>query len=117
MDAVSRIEEFVKTANEEGLPEEELEYLLGGSVIDIAFSLCCYEVGLKCSEMDLVKPDIHEEFKEIFGDKSGFEDYYPLLQQAHAYKLSIRLPETERFIENTYKFVQQALEYMKLVGK
>ncbi|MHA1974729.1 MAG: hypothetical protein ACTSW1_17160 [Candidatus Hodarchaeales archaeon] len=113
-DGITTYDEIINTAKEEGLPESELEYLVGASIIDIAFALSCYEVGLKCVEMDLVKPDIYEEIREIFGEKSLFSKYYNMFEQAHAFKLGIKLPDSQNFMETSIEFIKDVIEYTKL---
>lgn len=113
-DAIIQWEEIVNTAKEEGLPDNELEFLVGATIIGITFALCCYKVGIKAITMDLVKPDIHEEIREVWGDKSEFSPYYPMLQQAHAFKLGIRLPESKNFLKMNIEFINKVIEYTKL---
>ncbi|MHA2244035.1 MAG: hypothetical protein ACXADY_03625 [Candidatus Hodarchaeales archaeon] len=116
-EAITQFDEIIKTAEEEGLPDAELDYLVGSSIIDIAFALCCHKVGVKAIEMDLVKPDIHEEIREIWGDSSEFSDYYPILQQAHAFKLGIKLPNTQNFMQKSIDFIKKTIEYTDLKYK
>ena len=113
-ESVAQIDEIIKTANEEGLPEDELDYLIGASIIDIAFSLSCYKAGTKSVSMDLVKPDIHEEIVEVWGEDSEFKPYYPLLEQAHAFKLGIKLPDSDNFLDRSIEFIKKVLEYTGL---
>ncbi len=113
-DSILQWEEIINTAKEEGLPDEELEFLVGAPIIDIAFALCCYKVGINATKMDLVKPDIHEEIREVWGDESEFSSFYPMLQQAHAFKLGIRLPESQKFLEVNIEFIKKVIEYTKL---
>ncbi|MFX0084425.1 MAG: nucleotidyltransferase domain-containing protein [Candidatus Hodarchaeota archaeon] len=113
-DSILQWEEILNTAKEEGLPDDELEFLVGAPIIDIAFALCCYKVGINATKMDLVKPDIHEEIREVWGDESEFSSFYPLLQQAHAFKLGIRLPESQKFLEVNIEFIKRVIEYTKL---
>lgn len=113
-EAITQFDEIIKTAGEEGLPDNELDYLLGASIIDISFALCCYKIGVKAITMNLVKPDIHEEIREIWGDKSEFSDYYPILQQAHAFKLGIKLSNTQNFMQKSIDFIKKAIEYTGL---
>lgn len=113
-DAILQWEEIINTAKEEGLPDSELEYLVGAPIIGIAFALCCYKVGTNATKMDLVKPDIHEEIREVWGDKSDFSPFYPMLQQAHAFKLGIKLPESQNFLQLNIDFIKKAIEYTNL---
>ena len=113
-ESVAQIDEIINTANEEGLPEDELDYLIGASIIDIAFSLSCYKAGTKSVSMDLVKPDIHEEIVEVWGENSEFKPYYPLLEQAHAFKLGIKLPDSDNFLNHSVEFIKKVLEYTDL---
>lgn len=113
-EAIVQFDEITNTAKEEGLPEDELEYLLGGSIIDIAFALCCFKAGLDSVKMDLVKPDIHEEIREVWGEKSEFSDYYTIFEQAHAFKLGIRLPNSQNFMQESVDFIKKVIEYTKL---
>jgi hypothetical protein len=113
-DAIVQFDEIINTAKAEGLPDEELEYLVSSSIIDIAFALCCYKVGSKAVTMDLVKPDIHEEIREVWGDKSEFSDYYPMLQQAHAFKLGIKLPNSQDFMKKSIEFIKEVIKYTGL---
>ena len=112
--SVAQMDEIIKTANEEGLPEDELDYLIGASIIDIAFSLSCYKAGTKSVTMDLVKPDIHEEIIEVWGEDSEFSSFYPLLERAHAFKLGIKLPDSENFLSNSIEFIKKVLDYTGL---
>jgi hypothetical protein len=116
-DSILQWEEILNTAKEEGLPDNELEFLVGAPIIDIAFALCCYKVGINATKMDLVKPDIHEEIREVWGDDSEFSPYYSMLQQAHAFKLGIRLPESQKFLEVNIEFIKKVIEYTKLQAK
>ncbi|MHA2307457.1 MAG: hypothetical protein ACXACU_18920, partial [Candidatus Hodarchaeales archaeon] len=113
-DAILQWEEIINTAKEEGLPDNELEYLVGAPIINIAFALCCYKVGTNSTKMDLVKPDIHEEIREVWGDESDFSSFYPMLQQAHAFKLGIRLPESQNFLQMNIDFIKKVIEYTNL---
>ena len=113
-DSVAQIDEIIDAANEEGLPEDELDYLIGASIIDIAFSLSCYKAGTKSVTMDLVKPDIHEEIVEVWGEESEFSPYYPLLERAHAFKLGIKLTESENFLSHSIEFIKKVLDYTGL---
>ncbi len=113
-EAITQFDEIIKTAGEEGLPGNELDYLVGASIIDISFALCCYKVGVKAIEMNLVKPDIHEEIREIWGDSSEFSDYYPILQQAHAFKLGIKLTNSQNFMQKSIDFIKKTIEYTGL---
>ena len=113
-DAILQWEEIINTAREEGLPDNELEYLVGAPIINIAFALCCYKVGTNATKMDLVKPDIHEEIKEVWGDESDFSPFYPMLQQAHAFKLGIRLPESQNFLQMNIDFIKKVIKHTKL---
>jgi hypothetical protein len=113
-EAITQFDEIIKTAEEEGLPDDELDYLVGASIIDIAFALCCYKVGVKAIEMDLVKPDIHEEIREIWGDSSEVSDSYPILQQAPAFKLGIKLPNSQDFMQKSINFIKKTIEYIGL---
>ena len=113
-EAITQFDEIIKTAGEEGLPDDELDYLVGASIIDISFALCCYKVGVKAIAMNLVKPDIHEEIREIWGDSSEFSDYYPILQQAHAFKLGIKLTNSQNFMQKSIGFIKKAIEYTGL---
>ena len=116
-ESVNQIDEIIDTANEEGLPEDELDYLIGASIIDIAFSLSCYKAGTKAVTMDLVKPDIHEEIVEVWGEESEFSPYYPLLERAHAFKLGIKLAESEDFLSHSIEFIKKVLDYTGLQEK
>lgn len=116
-DAIVRFDEIINTAKAEGLPDEEIEYLVSATIIDIAFALCCYKVGLKAVTMDLVKPDIHEEIKEVWGENSEFSDYYPMLQQAHAYKLGIELPNSQNFKQKIIEFIKEVIKHTGLKQK
>ncbi|MHA2054018.1 MAG: hypothetical protein ACW99F_10505 [Candidatus Hodarchaeales archaeon] len=113
-ESISQIDETIKAAKEEGLPEDELDYLIGASIIDVAFSLSCHKAGVKSVTMDLVKPDIHEEIVEVWGEKSQFSKYYPLLEKAHAFKLGIKLPESDNFMKESITFIQDVIEYIGL---
>ncbi len=113
-EAVSQIDEIINTAKEEDLPEDELDYLIGASIIDIAFGLSCYKAGVKSVTMDLVKPDIHEEIIEVWGNESEFSPYYPLLEKAHAFKLGIKLPESENFMATSIEFIKKVIEFTGL---
>ncbi len=113
-DAIASFDEIISAAKEEDLPDGELEYLIGGSVIDIAFALSCYEVGFNSVQMDLVKPDIHEEIREIFGEKSPFSKFYTMLEQAHAFKLGIKLPDSNNFFDVSIEFIKEVVEYTQL---
>jgi predicted nucleotidyltransferase len=108
-DILVQMDEIITTAKEEGLPKGELDYLIGSSVIDIVFALACHNVGAKAVELDLVKPDIHETIQEIWGDESEYTQYYPLFEQAHAFKLGIKLPDSENFVENSIKFIETSI--------
>ncbi|MFX1507956.1 MAG: nucleotidyltransferase domain-containing protein [Promethearchaeota archaeon] len=113
-EAIIQFDEIINTAKEEELPDTELEYIISGSIIDIAFALCCYKVGVKAVTMDLVKPDIHEEFREVWGETSDFSEFYPFLQQAHAFKLGIKLPNSQNFMEKCIKFIEKVIEFAGL---
>jgi hypothetical protein len=113
-EAIIQFDEIINTAKEEGLPDTELEYIISGSIIDIAFALCCYKVGIKAVTMDLVKPDIHEEFREVWGETSDFSKFYPLLQQAHAFKLGIKLPNSQNFMQKSIEFIEKVIEFAGL---
>ncbi|UCG02305.1 MAG: hypothetical protein JSW11_22290 [Candidatus Heimdallarchaeota archaeon] len=113
-EAIIQFDEIVNTAREEELPDTELEYIVAASIIDIAFALCCYEVGVKAVTMDLVKPDIHEEFREVWGEKSEFSEFYPFLQQAHAFKLGIKLPNSQNFMQKSIEFIEKVIEFAGL---
>ncbi len=113
-DTIEQIDEIIKTAKEEDLPEEELDYLIGEKIIDIAFALCCYKVGVSAISMDLVKPDIHEEIREVWGEQSEFSEYYNTLEQAHAFKLGIKLPNSHNFLKESFDFIKKVVEYTKL---
>lgn len=113
-DAILQWEEIINTAKEEGLPDNELEYLVGAPIISIAFALCCYKVGTNATKIDLVKPDIHEEIREVWGDKSEFSRFYPMLQQAHAFKLGIRLSESQNFMQMNIDFIKKVIEHTNL---
>lgn len=108
-DTIVQMDEIITTAKEEGLPKGELDYLIGSSVINIVFALACHSVGRKAVELDLVKPDIHESIQEILGDESEFAQYYPLFAQAHAFKLGIKLPDSEKFVERSIKFIESVI--------
>ncbi|MFW9778929.1 MAG: hypothetical protein ACFFE8_08750 [Candidatus Heimdallarchaeota archaeon] len=105
-DTLVQMDEIITTAKEEGLPGGELDFLIGSSVIDIIFALACYSTGKKAVELDLVKPDIHETVQEIWGEDSKFSPYYPLFEQAHAFKLGIKLPDSDQFVEKSIKFIE-----------
>ncbi len=111
---ISQIDETINTAKEEGLPEDELDYLIGASIIDIAFCISCHKAGVKSVTMDLVKPDIHEEIIEVWGEKSQFSKYYPLFEKAHAFKLGIKLPDSDNFMNESITFIQDVIEYIGL---
>ena len=113
-EAIIQFDEIINTAKEEGLPDSELEYVIAASIIDIAFALCCYKVGVKAVTMDLVKPDIHEEFREVWGENSDFTEFYPFLQQAHAFKLGIKLPNSENFMQRSIEFIEKVIEFAGL---
>lgn len=113
-DAIVQYDEIINTAKEEGLPDDELEYLVSASIIDIAFALCCYKVGLKAVTMDLVKPDIHEEIIEVWGERGLFSDYYDMLQQAHAFKLGIKLPNSQDFLQKSIDFIKEVIKHTGL---
>jgi hypothetical protein len=113
-EAIIQFDEIINTAKEEGLPETELEYVISATIIDIAFALCCYKVGVKAVTMDLVKPDIHEEFREVWGENSEFSEFYPFLQQAHAFKLGIKLPNSQNFMEKSIEFIEKVIEFCGL---
>ncbi|MFW9904859.1 MAG: hypothetical protein ACFFFH_11045 [Candidatus Thorarchaeota archaeon] len=113
-EAIIQYDEIINTAKEEGLPDTELEYIIAGTIIDIAFALCCYKVGIKAVTMDLVKPDIHEEFREVWGDTSDFSDFYLFLQQAHAFKLGIKLPNSQNFMQKSIEFIEKVIEFAGL---
>ncbi len=113
-DTIIQIDEIRKTAKEEDLPEDELDYLIGGFIIDIAFGLSCYKAGVNSVPMDLVKPDIHEEIMEVWGTESEFSSFYPLLEKAHAFKLGIKLPESDNFLTNSIEFINKVIEYTGL---
>ncbi|MFX0015140.1 MAG: nucleotidyltransferase domain-containing protein [Promethearchaeota archaeon] len=113
-EAILQFDDIINTAKNEGLPDEELDYLVGASIIDIAFALCIYQVDLKAITMDLVKPDIHEEFREIFEEKTVFSNYYDVLEQAHAFKLGIKLPNSQNFMQESIEFIKKVIEYTGL---
>lgn len=113
-DLIGQMDEIIETAKDEKLPDDELDYLIGASIIDIAFALCCYKVGVDAIKLDLVKPDIHEEIGEIWGEKSEFSDFYKVLEQAHAYKLGIKLPDSQNFLQKSFDFVKKVVDYTKL---
>ena len=113
-ESIAQIQEIIKTGKDEGLPEDELDYLIGSSIIDIAFSLSCYKAGLKSVTMDLVKPDIHEEIVEVWGSDSEFSSYYSLFEKAHAFKLGIKLPESDNFLEKSIELINKVIDYAKL---
>ncbi|MHA1993328.1 MAG: hypothetical protein ACW97Z_02185 [Candidatus Hodarchaeales archaeon] len=113
-EAISQIDEIINTAKEEDLPEDELDYLIGASIIDIAFGLSCHKAGVKSVSMDLVKPDIHEEILEVWGNESEFSAFYPLLEKAHAFKLGIKLPESDNFMATSVEFIKKVIEYTGL---
>ncbi|MHA2202200.1 MAG: nucleotidyltransferase domain-containing protein [Candidatus Hodarchaeales archaeon] len=113
-EAIIQFDEIINTAKEEGLPDTELEYIIAPSIIDIAFALCCYNVGVKAVTMDLVKPDIHEEFREVWGEKSDFSEFYSFLQQAHAFKLGIKLPNSQNFMQKSIEFIEKVIEFAGL---
>lgn len=113
-EAIIQFDEIINTAREEGLPDTELDYIVAGSIINIAFALCCYKVGVKAVTMDLVKPDIHEEFREVWGENSEFSEFYSLLQQAHAFKLGIKLPNSQDFMQKSIEFIKRVIEFADL---
>jgi hypothetical protein len=113
-EAIIQFDEILNTAREEGLPDTELEYIIAASIIDIAFALCCYKVGVKAVTMDLVKPDIHEEFREVWGEKSELSEFYSFLQQAHAFKLGIKLPNSQNFMQKSIEFIEKVIEFAGL---
>ena len=113
-EAIIQFDDDINTAKEEKLPETELEYVIAGSIIDLAFALCCYKVGVKAVTMDLVKPDIHEEFREVWGEDSDFAEFYPFLQQAHAFKLGIKLPNSQNFMQRSIEFIEKVIEFVGL---
>ncbi|MFX0122017.1 MAG: hypothetical protein ACFFAE_00120 [Candidatus Hodarchaeota archaeon] len=113
-EAIIQFDEIINTAREEGLPDTELEYIVSSSIIDIAFALCCYKVGIKAVTMDLVKPDIHEEFQEVWGENSEFSEFYSFLQQAHAFKLGIKLPNSQNFMQKSIEFIERVIEFAGL---
>lgn len=113
-ESIAQIDEIISTAKEEGLPEDELDYLIGASIIDIAFSLSCHKSGVQSVTLDLVKPDIHEEIVEVWGAESQFSKYYPLLEKAHAFKLGIKLPDSDNFMNESIAFIQDVIEYIGL---
>ena len=113
-ESIAQIQEIIKTGKDEGLPDDEIDYLIGSSIIDIAFSLSCHKAGLKSVTMDLVKPDIHEEIVEVWGKDSEFSKYYSLFEKAHAFKLGIKLPDSENFLENSIELINTVIDYAKL---
>jgi predicted nucleotidyltransferase len=113
-ESIAQIQETIQAGKDEGLPDDELDYLIGSSIIDIAFSLSCYKAGLKSITMDLVKPDIHEEIVEVWGSDSEFSEYYPLFEKAHAFKLGIKLPDSDNFLEKCYELIKKVIDYTKL---
>ena len=113
-ESIAQIQEIIQAGKDEGLPEDEIDYLIGSSMINIAFSLCCYKAGLKSVTMDLVKPDIHEEIIEVWGADSEFSSYYPLFEKAHAFKLGIKLPDSDNFMEKCIELINKVIDYTKL---
>lgn len=113
-DTIASVDEIIKTAKEEELPVDELDYLIGASIIDIAFALSCYKIGSNAVKMDLVKPDIHEEIREIWGENSEISEFYPLLEHAHAFKLGIKLPDAQNFLPRSFEFIKKTIEYAEL---
>ncbi|MHA1977529.1 MAG: hypothetical protein ACW98F_00780 [Candidatus Hodarchaeales archaeon] len=113
-EAIFQFDEIRKTAKEEDLPEDELDYLIGASIIDIAFGLSFYKAGIKSVSMDLVKPDIHEEIIEVWEKESEFTPFYPLLEKAHAFKLGIKLPESDNFLATSIEFINKVIEHTGL---
>jgi len=116
-ESIAQIQEIIQTGKDEGLPEDEIDYLIGSSIIDIAFSLSCYKAGLKSVTMDLVKPDIHEEIVEVWGSDSEFSSYYPLFEKAHAFKLGIKLPNSDNFMEKSIELINKVIDYTKILKK
>jgi len=113
-DTIASVDEIIKTAKEEELPVDELDYLIGASIIDIAFALSCYKIGSEAVKNDLVKPDIHEEIREIWGETSEFSEFYPLLEHAHAFKLGIKLSDAQNFLPRCFEFIKKTIEYTGL---
>ncbi|MFX0052207.1 MAG: hypothetical protein ACFFAJ_02095 [Candidatus Hodarchaeota archaeon] len=113
-EAIGQMDEIIRTAKDEKLPDDELDYLIGASIIDIAFALCCHKVGVDAIKLDLVKPDIHEEIREIWGEKSEFSEFYAMLEQAHAFKLGIRLQNSQDFLQRSFDFIKKVVDYTKL---
>ncbi|MHA2225118.1 MAG: nucleotidyltransferase domain-containing protein [Candidatus Hodarchaeales archaeon] len=113
-EAIVQFDEIINEAREEGLPENELEYLVGASITNIAFALCCFKVGQNAVKMDLVKPDIHEEIREVWGENSEFSGFYPMLEQAHAFKLGIKLPESQNFMQESIEFIKKVIKHTDL---
>ena len=116
-ESIAQVQEIIKAGKDEGLPEDEIDYLIGSSIINIAFSLSCYKAGLKSVTMDLVKPDIHEEIVEVWGTDSEFSAYYPLFEKAHAFKLGIKLPDSDNFLEKSIELINKVIEYTQLREK
>ena len=123
LESIAQIDEIIRAAQEEkdengeeeALPEDELNFLIGPLIIDIAFALACFNVGTKASSLDLVKPDIHlEEIREIYDKDGHFKDYYTVLEQAHAFKLGIKYPDTQNFLDNSFEFIKKIVEYTGL---
>ncbi|MHA1542275.1 MAG: hypothetical protein ACTSQH_04820, partial [Candidatus Hodarchaeales archaeon] len=115
-ESIVQIQEIIKTGKDEGLPEDELNFFIGSLIIDIAFSLSCYKAGLKSVTMDLVKQDIHEEIVEVWGNDSEFSTYYSLFEQARAFKLGIKLPDSDNFREKSEELINKVKEYAKIKG-
>jgi hypothetical protein len=113
-ETIGQMDEIIRTAKDENLPEDELDYLIGASIIDIAFALCCHKVGVNAIKLDLVKPDIHEEIREIWGEKSEFSEFYTILEQAHAFKLGIRLQNSQDFLQRSFDFVKKVVKYTEI---
>ncbi|MFX0170769.1 MAG: hypothetical protein ACFE9L_02505 [Candidatus Hodarchaeota archaeon] len=113
-ETIGQMDEIIRTAKDEKLPDDELDYLIGASIIDIAFALCCHKVGVDAIKLDLVKPDIHEEIREIWGEKSEFSEFYTMLEQAHAFKLGIRLKNSQDFLQRSFDFIKKVVDYTKL---
>lgn len=113
-ESIAQIQEIIQAGKDEGLPEDEIDYLIGSSMINIAFSLACYKAGLKSVTMDLVKPDIHEEIVEVWGNDSEFSSYFQLFEKAHAFKLGIKLPDSDDFLEKSIELINKLIDYTKL---
>ncbi|NHJ03013.1 MAG: hypothetical protein EAX86_12830 [Candidatus Heimdallarchaeota archaeon] len=123
LESIAQIDEIIRAAQEEGeengeeeaLPEDELNFLIGPLIIDITFALACYNVGTKASSLDLVKPDIHlDEIRQVYDPEGHFKDYYTVFEQAHAFKLGIKYPDSQNFLEKSFEYIKKVVEYTGL---